>query len=106
MSLPGAMSTPPACMPTLRVSPSSARARRISSRTSSCSSSSAFSCGSASIALSSVMPSSNGINLAMRSTSPKFIPRTRPTSRTTAFAAMVPKVAICDTLCAPYLART
>ncbi len=31
---------------------------------------------------------------------------TRPTSRTTAFAAMVPKVTICDTLSAPYFCRT
>ena len=34
------------------------------------------------------------------------MPSTRPTSRTTALAAIVPKVAICETLCAPYLART
>ena len=31
---------------------------------------------------------------------------TRPTSRTTAFAAMVPKVAICETLSSPYFLRT
>ena len=31
---------------------------------------------------------------------------TRPTSRTTAFAAIVPKVAICDTDSAPYFCLT
>jgi hypothetical protein len=42
------------------------------------------------MALSSVMPISNGISFAMRSTYPYGKPSARPTSRTTARAAIVP----------------
>ena len=47
-----------------------------------------------------------GIILAIRSTSAYGIPSTRPTSRTTARAAMVPKVMIWQTLSLPYLSMT
>ena len=50
-----------------------------------------------------VLPGWNGISLAMPSTNEYGRSSTRPTSRTAAFAASVPNVAICDTDSAPYL---
>ena len=53
-----------------------------------------------------VMPSSSGISLAIPSTKLKGKSNTRPTSRITALAAMVPKVAICETASKPYFCLT
>jgi hypothetical protein len=102
--LPGAISTPPACMPTLRVRPSSASASDSSSRTSSSFCSRSAISGSTSRAWRSVicLPGWNGISLAMASQKRYGRSSTRPTSRTAAFAAIVPNVAICDTDSAPY----
>ena len=50
--------------------------------------------GSCSIALVSVIPTSKGISFDNLSAKPKALPCTRATSRTTALAAMVPKVII------------
>ena len=49
------------------------------------------------------LPGWNGISFAMPSQNMYGRSSTRPTSRTTAFAAIVPNVAICDTESAPYL---
>ena len=57
-------------------------------------------------ALSSVMSSAGGICLAMRSTSAYGMSSARPTSRTTAFAFIVPNVMICATFSRPYLRVT
>ncbi len=67
VSLPGAISTPPACMPTLRVRPSSFSASSSSSRTSSSFFSRWASSGSISRASCSVMflPGWNGISFAI-----------------------------------------
>ena len=48
------------------------------------------------------MSSAGGICLAMRSTSAYGMSMTRPTSRMTAFAFMVPNVMICETFSRPY----
>ena len=57
-------------------------------------------------ALSSVMSSAGGICLAIRSTSAYGMSSARPTSRTTAFAFIVPKVMICATFSRPYFRVT
>ena len=66
---PGAISTPPACIPTLRVRPSSDSASSSSPRTSSSVFSRSASSGSISRAILSVMslPGWNGISFAMPS---------------------------------------
>ena len=102
---PEAISTPPACMPTLRVIPSRPSASSSSIRTSS-SCASSFSCGSISRAFFKVMPNSNGTSFANLSTKLYGKSNTRPTSRITAFAAIVPKVTICETLSSPYFCFT
>ncbi|OIQ64658.1 hypothetical protein GALL_537900 [mine drainage metagenome] len=104
--LPGEISTPPACMPILRVRPSSRNASSSSSLTSSSFSRRSLNCGSFSSASARDMPSSLGISLAMPSTKLNGRSSTRPTSRITALAAMVPKVAICDTASRPYFCLT
>ncbi len=43
------------------------------------------------------MPSTSGTSFAIRSTSPKLMPSTRPTSRIAAFACSFPNVMICAT---------
>ena len=62
--------------------------------------------GLSSSALSSVMSSAGGISLATLSTSANGMSSTRPTSRTTAFAFIVPKVMIWATFSRPYLRVT
>ena len=62
--------------------------------------------GLSSSALSSVMSSAGGISLATLSTSAYGMSSTRPTSRTTAFAFIVPKVMIWATFSRPYLRVT
>ena len=52
------------------------------------------------------LPGWNGISFAMPSQKLYGRSSTRPTSRTAAFAAIVPNVAICDTLSAPYFCLT
>jgi len=76
--------------PTFRVIPSSFNAMVNSSRVSSSLSYNCCSWGSSSSALVSVIPTSKGISFAIRSTKPYPLPYTRPTSRTTAFAAIEP----------------
>ncbi|CSC18057.1 Uncharacterised protein [Vibrio cholerae] len=66
----GEITTPPACLPALRVQPSRIRHLSISSLTSSSASYSSCSAGSAIKAFSSVIPGSGGTNLEMRSTKP------------------------------------
>ena len=66
----------------------------------------AMSSGSFSRAMSSVMPSSSGTSLAMRSVSAKLMPSARPTSRMAALAFMVPKVVIWATRSTPYFSAT
>ena len=51
------------------------------------------------------MSSAGGISLATLSTSANGISITRPTSRTTAFAFIVPNVMICATFSRPYFCR-
>ena len=99
------MTTPAACTDAWRVIPSSRRATASSSLTfgSLCS---ILSAGLSSSALSSVMSSVGGICLATLSTSANGISSTRPTSRTTAFAFIVPNVMICATFSRPYLRVT
>jgi hypothetical protein len=57
-------------------------------------------------AFSSVMSSAAGICFAIRSTSAYGMSSARPTSRTTAFAFIVPKVMICATFSRPYFRVT
>ena len=100
VSLPGAISTPPACMPTLRVRPSSCPASASSSRTSSSLCSRSARRGSISRAIvqrDQLARLRTGSAWRARRCGRSAMSITRPTSRTTAFAAMVPKVAICDT---------
>ena len=66
----GAITTPPACLPAFRVTPSSIRAISIRSFTSSSLSYTSGSCGSALNAFSSVMPGSGGISFEILSTKP------------------------------------
>ncbi len=94
VSFDGAMTTPPACRPTLRTMPSSLYAMSMISPTSSLSAMKSRSSDVSATARSSVIPTSNGINFESRSARPYGFPWTRATSRTTAFAAMVPNVAI------------
>src|SRR6266853_1964846 len=68
VSTEGAITTPPACMPALRIRPSSERASSMRFLTSSSFWYRRLSSGSFSSAPSSVMPSSKGMSLAMRST--------------------------------------
>ena len=63
VSLVGAITTPPACLPVPRVVPSSFRAISQISSASSSFSMNSLSAGSCSMALASVMPTSNGISL-------------------------------------------
>ena len=65
-----------------------------------------LSTGFSASALSSVMSSAGGICLAIRSTSAYGMSSARPTSRTTAFAFIVPNVMICATFSRPYLRVT
>ncbi len=108
VSLPGAISTPPACMPTLRVRPSSGRASATSSWNSSSASTASANAGSSASARSSVHGSAGLCGISFDSVSHFVYGRssTRPASRTTAFAPSVPKVAICDTASWPYLRFT
>ncbi len=62
--------------------------------------------GSASMAFLTVILRSSGTSLAMRSVSAKVMPRARPTSRTTAFAFIFPKVVIWATMSSPYFSPT
>src|SRR5882757_7317910 len=105
---PGAISTPPACIPTLRVRPSSGRASSTISPASSSAATASAKAGSSRNARSSVHGSVGlcGISLDSRSHFEYGKSSTRPTSRTTAFAPSVPNVAICATACAPYLCLT
>ena len=98
---PGEMTTPPACFPAFRTRPSSDFARSMIAATSSSSRYMLASSAESSSAFSSVMPISNGTCFAIRSTNPYGWPSTRPVSRMTAFAAIVPKVMICDTRSRP-----
>ena len=95
VSLPGAINTPPACMPTPRVKSSSFCANTINSSASSASMISAI-CGSASMAFfkPNGLFCSNGINLDKRSHRLKGKSNTRPTSRITALDDSVPNVTI------------
>ncbi len=108
VSRPGAISTPPACMPTLRTRPSSFSESASSSRTSSSFFSRSASSGSVLRASSSVISFPGCTGTSFASWSQKLYGRssTRPQSRSTARAAMVPKVAICETLSSPYFLRT
>ena len=105
---PGAIRTPPACMLIFRVNPSSFLARVQSSRSSSSVSNRSRSRGSSLIASSSeqCFPGAVGISLEIPSQNMYGKSRARPTSRTTALAVIVPKVAICETASEPYFWRT
>ena len=65
-----------------------------------------FSTGFSASALSSVMSSAGGICFAMLLTSAYGMSSARPTSRTTAFAFIVPNVMICATFSRPYFRVT
>ena len=62
--------------------------------------------GCSSLALSKVIPGANGIILEILSPTAYGLPRALATSLTTALAAIVPNVAICDTASEPYLLLT
>ena len=100
------MTTPAACTEAWRAIPSSrfATPSRSETRASFCSIS--RSTGFSTSAFSSVISSTAGICFATRSTSAYDMSITRPTSRTTAFAFMVPNVMICATFSRPYLRVT
>ncbi len=108
VSLPGAISTPPACMPTLRVRPSSGFDSSTSWPYSSSLATASANAGSCSSARSSVQGSAGLCGISLESTSHLVYGRssTRPASRTTALAPSVPKVAIWLTAWAPYLRLT
>ena len=103
----GAINTPPACMPRLRVKSSSFMARLSSSSASSsrmiCSISG--SAASASFKCSGLLASS-GMSLDKRSHRANGSCSTRPTSRITALDDIAPKVTIWLTACLPYFSRT
>ena len=90
VSLVGEITTPPACLPAFLAIPSSMSAKSINSRTSSSSVYASKRSGLSSSALVSVIPISNGMAFANRSTNPYGWPNTRPTSLTTALAAILP----------------
>ena len=108
VSRPGAISTPPACIPTLRVRSSSGSATSSSWRTSSSFFSRSANSGSISRALASDTGLACTIGISLESWSQKVygMSSTRPASRITALDAIVPKVAICETAWAPYVSRT
>ena len=62
--------------------------------------------GCSSFALSNVIPGANGIILEILSPKAYGLPRALATSLTTALAAIVPKVAICETASLPYFLLT
>ena len=101
-----AITTPAACVPTLRFIPSSRRAKSSSRATSGSSSASRRSAGSSLIASSSVMLSRAGTSLLICSTRASGMFSARPTSLIAALALSVPKVPICATLASPYFLRT
>ena len=112
-----AITTPAACIPAWRWSPSRAMAicstsREVTSRPSSrVPRTVGFSIisrrrGSISIASLRVMLRTSGTSLAIRSPSEKGSPKTRATSRSTLLAFSEPKVMICPTLFWPYLPET
>ena len=97
----GEINTPPACLPVLRDKPSKDKAKSNKALTSSSFSYSSHNSGETRSesscaflerpsASSKVIPKTKGISLATRSTKPYGCPNTRPTSRTTAFAAIEP----------------
>ncbi len=104
---PGEMTTPAACVPALRASPSIAFAVSSSRRISGDAEYSTFRsviCSSASPM--DMPPGPEGIIFATRSTSGSGTPKARPASRTAARAAIVPNVTICATRSSPYFSVT
>ena len=99
----GVMTTPAACMPAWRESPSSREPISMMRSTSLSFFIASISAGDSFAAIGSVTSGPAGIVFATLSTRPYGSPSTRPTSRTTDFAAIVPKVMICATLSSPYL---
>ena len=106
VSLLGAITTPPACLPVLRVMPSSFKPISQISLASSWSGLLglviiSLSAGSALIASAKLVPGLLGISLDNLSANPYDLPCTRATSLITPLAAIVPKVAICETASRP-----
>ena len=104
--LPGAITTPPACLPTFLAIPSNLYDKSTISLTSESFLIVWANIGCSIFALSSVIPGANGIILEILSPSAYGLPIALATSLTTALAAIVPKVAICDTAPDPYLLLT
>ena len=98
--------TPAAWVEAWRASPSRRRETSMRRATRASEPMRTLSSGSRTRALSMVILSSSGMSLAMRSVSPKVMPRARPTSRTTALAFMVPNVVIWATASSPYRSVT
>ena len=92
--LPGAITTPPACLPTFLAIPSNLYAKSTISLTSGSFFEASAKIGCSSFALSKVMPGANGIILEILSPTAYGLPSALATSLTTARAAIVPKVAI------------
>ena len=102
MSGSSEITTPAACLPAWRASPSSFLAICQSSATSGRPLTASARGGLCRRASSSVMLSVSGTSFAILSTSPNGMPSTRPTSRMTAFALSTLKVMICATRSRPY----
>ena len=100
------ITTPAACTPALRDSPSNAIACCISCFVCSSVATALFNSGFLSAAELNVIFNSFGIILAMRSPSRTLSPITRATSRTTLRAFRRPNVMICATRRSPYFCRT
>ena len=104
--LPGAITTPPACLPTFLAIPSSLYDRFTISLTSSSFLMLCANIGCSSFAFSRVMPGAKGIIFEILSPRAYGFPSALATSLTTALAAIVPKVAICETAPDPYFLLT
>ena len=100
------ITTPAACTPALRESPSRAVAYSINCFVGGSVATALFNSGFLSTAEFRVMFSSFGIIFAIRSPSRTLSPITRATSRTTLRAFSRPKVMICATRRSPYFCRT
>ena len=100
------MTTPAAWVEAWRVIPSSRRATVSSSLTRGSFCSSSLRAGFSSTALARLMSSAAGISLATLFASASGMSSARATSRTAAFAFIVPNVMICATFSRPYLRVT
>ena len=102
----GAMTTPAACIPAWRESPSSRSAIRTTFATASSVSISSLRPGDSRSAFSKFTSGPSGTSLAMRSPRATGRESTRATSRTASFGLSCEKVTICATFSRPYLRVT